>query len=48
MEKKMIFLILIALLIGMISFVDGGFSSAGITLFLLANILAVLFLSKKI
>ncbi len=31
----------------MLSFADGGFSSSGITLFLLGNILAVLFLPKR-
>ena len=46
-EKKILFSLLIALLIGMLSFIDGGFSSPGMALFLLANILAVLFLSKR-
>jgi len=46
-EKKIMFAILISLFMGMLSFIDGGFSSAGIILFLLGNILAVLFLSKR-
>lgn len=45
-ETKIIVTISIPFIIGFFSFVDGGFHSAGITLFIISNMVAVLFLEK--
>jgi len=47
MSVKINTTISVAILIGVLSFLDGGFSSAGITLIMIANTVSVLFLEKK-
>lgn len=46
-ENKILLTILAPMLIGVLSFLDGGFGSAGIQLIMISNIMAVLFLSKR-
>lgn len=46
-EFKVLFTIINPVVIGILSFMDGGFSSAGITLIMIGNVIAVLFLSRK-
>lgn len=46
-ETKIIITICIPYIIGVFSFIDGGFQSAGITLFIISNMVAVLFLEKR-
>jgi len=45
-EIKIMITIMVPLIIGIYSFMDGGFTSACITLFAIANVIAVLLLSK--
>ncbi|MEA1975610.1 MAG: EAL domain-containing protein [Bacillota bacterium] len=47
MEIKIMMTVLMLIFIGIFSFLDGGFSSAAITLFIISNSVAILLLSKK-
>lgn len=46
-ELKIVFTIGFAMIIGVFSFMDGGFVSSAITLFLISNVISVLFLNRK-
>jgi len=46
-ELKIMITISIPMFMGVISFMDGGFGSAGLTLFMITNVVAVMFLSKR-
>ncbi len=46
-ETKLMIIISIGYGVGFLSFADGGFSSAGLTIFMMCNVLAVLMLSRK-
>ncbi len=47
MEMKIMMTILMPILVGIFSFLDGGFASAAVTLFIISNSVAILLLSKK-
>ncbi len=46
-ETKILITILIPTLIGVLSFMDGGFGSGGISLLMISNVVAVLYLNKR-
>ena len=46
-ETKIIVTIITAVIIGVLSFADGGFGSAGLLIIMISNVIAVVFLSKK-
>lgn len=46
-ESKIIVTIITAVIIGVLSFADGGFGSAGLLIIMISNVIAVVFLSKK-
>jgi len=46
-EIKVTIILICSIGVGALSFVDGGFASAGLTLFMLSNVLAVLMLEEK-
>lgn len=46
-DLKITITIIIPIVIGILSFLDGGFASAGILLLIVSNVVAVMFLSKK-
>jgi len=47
-ETKIIVTIITAVIIGVLSFIDGGFSSAGLLIIMTANVIAVVFLSQRL
>lgn len=47
MEAKIMMTVLISIIVGVFSFIDGGFDSAAVTLFIISNSIAILLLSKK-
>jgi len=46
-ESRILVTVFIPLIIGVLAFLDGGFNSAGITLMLISNLIAVMLLSKN-
>ncbi|MBI9015396.1 MAG: EAL domain-containing protein [Clostridiales bacterium] len=46
-DTKMILTIITAVIIGVLSFADGGFGSAGLLIIMIANVIAVVFSSKR-
>ena len=47
MEIKIIMTVFMLILVGIFSFLDGGFTSGAVTLFIISNSVAILLLSKK-